>query len=129
MFEFQKFNKSLFDWYKENARKFPWRDSSDPYKIWISEIMSQQTQIERVAEKFYPRFIKRFPTIEVLANSDWKEVYEYWDGLGYYSRGKNLLKAVKIIQKKYKGIFPVFNKSPFTNSEDCFFSSLEFINL
>lgn len=104
---FKKFNQDLESWYKENQRSFPWRTITDPYQIWISEVMSHQTQIERVADFFWPRFIKKFPTIEELAKSSWEEVYEVWDGLGYYSRGKNMLKAAKIVVKKHEGHLPI----------------------
>lgn len=103
---FELFNNNLETWFSANQRDFPWRKITDPYQIWISEVMSHQTQIDRVAEKFWPRFIEKFPTIELLAKSTWEEVYPVWDGLGYYSRGKNVLKTAKIIVEKRDGTFP-----------------------
>ncbi len=107
MKNYQKFTESLELWFASNARDFPWRHSRDPYHVWISEIMSHQTQIDRVAEKFFPRFLEAFPTLEAFAKADWeKEVYPVWEGLGYYNRGKNMQKTAKIIVEKYNGKFP-----------------------
>ncbi len=103
---FTSFNQALFDWYEANKRDFPWRHTQDPYQIWISEIMSQQTQITRVADGFYPKFLERFPDVFALAKAEWEDVFPLWDGLGYYSRGKNLLKTAKILVKHYEGKFP-----------------------
>lgn len=103
---FLKFNQFLAVWYKENRRDFLWRETNEAYNIWISEIMSQQTQISRVSEIFYPRFLEKYPTIELLAKTNWEELYMVWDGLGYYNRGKNLLKTAKILCKYYDGKFP-----------------------
>ena len=103
---YQKFTQLLEHWFVENQRDFPWRKVTDPYKIWVSEIMSHQTQITRVAEDFYPNFIAKYPTIFDLANSDWEEVYAFWDGLGYYSRGKNLLKMAQKVVEEYEGEIP-----------------------
>lgn len=100
------FNHALESWFEINQRKFPWRDTSDPYLVWISEIMSQQTQIVRVAEDFYPHFIEKFPDLNALAASSWEEVFPVWDGLGYYNRGKNCLKTAKILVKNFEGVFP-----------------------
>ncbi len=103
---FTIFNKALEDWFAINQRTFPWRTTADPYKIWVAEIMSHQTQIDRVATHFWPRFIKRFPTIETLSEASWETVYAVWDGLGYYRRGRNVLKTAQILAKHYRGDFP-----------------------
>lgn len=103
---FLKFNQFLEDWYAKNQRDFPWRKTNDAYKIWVSEIMSHQTQISRVAEIFYPRFLEKYPNIETLAKTNWEELYKVWDGLGYYNRGKNLLRTAKIVCKYYEAKFP-----------------------
>ena len=106
MSEYQKFTSLLEDWFALYGRNFPWRENRDPYYVWISEIMSQQTQIDRVADKFFPRFIKTFPTLQDLAAAEWEAVFPVWEGLGYYNRGKNLLKAAKIIVDKHDGKVP-----------------------
>ncbi len=102
----ENFTPALLEWYSKNKRDFPWRHTTDPYQIWVSEIMSHQTQIERVAEKFYPKFVEKFPTLESLATAEWEEVFPIWNGLGYYNRGKNMLKTAKIIKKEHRGQFP-----------------------
>jgi A/G-specific adenine glycosylase len=83
------FTRKLLAWYNRNGRDLPWRDTRNPYAILVSEFMLQQTQVSRVKE-YYPRFLKRFPTIEKLARSRPKAVREAWDGLGYYARARNL---------------------------------------
>ena len=106
MIDYQAFTTALETWFSEHGRQLPWRSSSDPYLIWVSEIMSHQTQIERVADKFYPRFIEKFPTIESLAAANWETVFPVWEGLGYYQRGKNMIKTAKIVVKECGGQFP-----------------------
>jgi len=101
-----EFNETLLHWYQKNKRDLPWRGSSDPYEIWVAEIMSQQTQIQRVAEDFFPRFIEKFPTIKSLAKADWEKLYPYWRGLGFYYRGRLMLQTAKKIVAEYHGIFP-----------------------
>ncbi|MBI2082041.1 MAG: A/G-specific adenine glycosylase [Deltaproteobacteria bacterium] len=86
----------LLHWYRTHRRDLPWRKTKDPYRIWVSEIMLQQTTVETVIP-YYEKFLKRFPTIESLAVAEEDEVLRYWSGLGYYSRARNLLKAAKII--------------------------------
>lgn len=95
----------LLDWYDENKRSLPWRENQEPYRVWISEIMLQQTRVEAVIP-YYNRFIERFPTIAALADSQEEELLKYWEGLGYYSRAKNLRKAAQLICKNYQGQFP-----------------------
>src|SRR6185503_6207315 len=90
----QGFTRKLLAWYARTARDLPWRRTRDPYRVIVSEFMLQQTQVARVSE-FYPRFLKRFPTIERLAHARPKAVMEAWDGLGYYARARNLHKLAK----------------------------------
>ncbi len=92
-------------WYQTNKRDLPWRDSLDPYAVWISEIMLQQTRVEAVTG-YYLRFLKRFPDIQTLAEADEEEVLKYWEGLGYYSRARNLKRAAQVIMKNWNGRFP-----------------------
>ena len=100
-----KIRRILADWYAVNKRELPWRQTKDPYKIWISEIILQQTRVNQGLD-YYIRFIKRFPDVKSLAESDEQEVLKYWQGLGYYSRARNLHKAAKIIQNHFNGTFP-----------------------
>ncbi len=99
------FNQALLQWYQQNKRSLPWRKTKNPYKIWISEIMLQQTKVDSVIG-YYQRFLEHFPTIEHLANAEEQTVLRLWQGLGYYSRARNLHYAAKIIQQQYNGIFP-----------------------
>ena len=89
----------LLSWYKENARPLPWRKNREPYRIWISEVMLQQTTVTAVIP-YYKNFMSRFPTLKALAQAELSEVYEYWAGLGYYSRARNLKKAAEEVNKK-----------------------------
>ncbi|MBP6064965.1 A/G-specific adenine glycosylase [Bacteroides sp.] len=95
------FSKTLLNWYKEHKRELPWRESSDPYLIWISEIILQQTRVAQGYDYFL-RFIKRFPDVQTLADADEDEVLKFWQGLGYYSRARNLHAAAKSMH----GVFP-----------------------
>lgn len=101
----RSFRKKLLRWYAEHSRSLPWRDTNDPYKIWVSEIMLQQTQVATVIE-YYHRFIERFPTPQTLAEAEEQEVLSYWAGLGYYRRAKQLHKAAKVITNEFAGRFP-----------------------
>lgn len=96
---------TLLAWYHKNKRDLPWRKNTNPYSIWICEIMSQQTRIATMLP-YYERFMARFPTVESLANASEKEVLKYWEGLGYYSRARNLHKAAQQIVFEYDGHFP-----------------------
>ena len=98
-------SNTLIDWYEQNKRELPWRNITDPYKIWISEIILQQTRVNQ-GLGYYLRFIERFPTIKDLASAEEDEVLKYWQGLGYYSRARNLHKAAKQITTLYAGTFP-----------------------
>lgn len=100
-----QFQKKILSWYKKNRRDMPWRRTQDPYKILVSEIMLQQTQISRVLPK-YKEFLKEFPTIHSLATASDKKLLKVWSGLGYWRRAKFLKETAKIIAKKYKGKFP-----------------------
>ena len=82
-----EFTKTIVEWYKENKRELPWRESADPYLIWISEIILQQTRVAQGYDYFL-RFIKRFPDVRTLAAAEEDEVMKYWQGLGYYSRAR-----------------------------------------
>jgi A/G-specific adenine glycosylase len=95
----------LINWYKKNFRDLPWRSTNDPYKIWLSEIILQQTQVVQ-GLNYYHRFITEYPTVSKLAEADEEEVLRHWQGLGYYSRARNLHKTAKIINSVNNGIFP-----------------------
>ena len=91
-----EFADKLIDWYKENKRNLPWRDTKDPYRIWISEIILQQTRVAQGYD-YFVRFMQRFPDVFTLAEAEEDEVMKYWQGLGYYSRARNLHAAAKSI--------------------------------
>ncbi|HXB43100.1 MAG TPA: A/G-specific adenine glycosylase [Puia sp.] len=100
------FSKKLLDWNKtDNLRTMPWKGEKDPYKIWLSEIILQQTRVEQ-GWTYYENFIKAFPTVHHLAKAPRKKVFKLWEGLGYYNRCKNLIETAKKISKNYKGKFP-----------------------
>lgn len=99
------FGKKIIGWYDLNRRDLPWRNTKDPYKIWLSEIILQQTRIDQ-GINYYLKFIKRYPTITQLANADQDEVYKLWQGLGYYNRASNMLKTAKIVLSDYGGKLP-----------------------
>lgn len=99
------FTRKLLAWYKRNARVLPWRETRNPYAILVSEFMLQQTQVSRVLD-YYPRFLKRFPTIGTLARSRPKAVMEAWDGLGYYARARNLHKLAREVTRRHDGLLP-----------------------
>ena len=95
----------LLPWYYENRRQLPWREDKDPYHIWLSEIMLQQTRVEAV-KGYYRRFLQTLPTVADLANADDELLHKLWEGLGYYNRVRNLKKAAQVIMEKHGGIFP-----------------------
>jgi A/G-specific adenine glycosylase len=97
--------QSLLRWYQRGARPLPWRQTRDPYQIWISEIMLQQTTVKAVIP-YFQRFLARFPTLQDLAGAEEAEVLQYWEGLGYYSRGRNLRLAAQHVCKEFDGCFP-----------------------
>lgn len=98
-------SRLLVEWYKKNKRDLPWRHSTDPYIIWISEIILQQTRVAQGLD-YFRRFTERFPDVLSLAAADEDEVLKYWQGLGYYSRARNLHSAAKTIRDVYGGQFP-----------------------
>lgn len=95
----------LAKWFELNARQLPWRETSDPYHIWLSEVILQQTQVVQGLD-YYHRFIERYPTINSLASAQEDDVLRLWQGLGYYSRGRNLLKAAQMMAKEFGGEMP-----------------------
>src|SRR5271167_404598 len=99
------FQKQLLAWFRTHQRDLPWRRSRDPYRIWIAEVMLQQTRIAAVMP-YYQRFLARFPTVQTLARAPEAEVLKLWSGLGYYSRARNLHRAAKIIVAEHNGQFP-----------------------
>ncbi|MBW6479545.1 MAG: A/G-specific adenine glycosylase [Bacteroidales bacterium] len=99
------FTSRLLKWYSENKRDLPWRESADPYKIWLSEIILQQTRIVQ-GLGYYHRFLDKYPDIQALANASEDDVLSVWQGLGYYSRARNLHHTAKEIVKQYNGKFP-----------------------
>lgn len=100
------FSKILIGWHRtRNFREMPWKGEKDPYKIWISEIILQQTRVEQGLD-YYNRFIKQFPTVHILAQTSDQKVYKLWEGLGYYSRCRNLIETGRHIANERGGIFP-----------------------
>jgi A/G-specific adenine glycosylase len=95
----------LLDWFSANARDLPWRHTRDPYAIWVSEIMLQQTQVKTVIP-FWNRWLRELPTIEAAAKAPSEKIHKLWEGLGYYTRVRNLQKAAQVIVKKHRGKFP-----------------------
>jgi len=102
---YRQIAEELIRWYIRSQRDLPWRRDTDPYRVWISEIMLQQTRVEAVVDYFY-RFMDRFPTVAALAAADEQEVLKAWEGLGYYSRARNLHRAAKEIVDKHDETFP-----------------------
>lgn len=101
----QAFCQDLIGWFNEEMRDLPWRKDQDPYKVWVSEIMLQQTRVDTVIP-YFNRFIDQFPTIEALSMAEEEKVLKAWEGLGYYSRARNLHSAVKEVHEKYGGQVP-----------------------
>ncbi len=97
--------QNLIQWFEKNKRDLPWRKTKEPYKIWVSEIMLQQTRVDTVIA-YYNRFMERFPTVQDLAIAEEQEVLRYWQGLGYYSRARNLYKGAKMVCEQFNGEFP-----------------------
>ena len=113
--EIEILRKRLLEWYRENRRDLPWRRTNDPYRIWVSEVMLQQTQV-KTALPYYDKFILNFPTIDDLARSDLQAALKVWEGLGYYGRARNFHRAAKMVMEKYEGNIPdtweAFRKLP-----------------
>ena len=100
-----KIRGALLDWYDSEKRDLPWRQTRDPYSIWVSEIMLQQTQVQTVIP-YYRRWMRAFPTLRRLAKAPEEKVLKLWEGLGYYSRARNLKKAAQKIQQDFNGVVP-----------------------
>ena len=97
--------KALLLWYQQNKRDLPWRHTSDPYRIWLSEIMLQQTRVEAV-KPYYARFLETCPNIRALAELPEEKLMKLWEGLGYYSRARNLQKAARVVVERHDGVMP-----------------------
>lgn len=95
----------LIRWYETNGRDLPWRQTRDPYRIWLSEIILQQTRIDQ-GRAYWEKFVERFPTVHDLAQADHDTVMKMWEGLGYYSRARNLHHTAKVVSEEMNGIFP-----------------------
>ena len=93
----------LLAWYARHRRDLPWRQTRDPYAIWVAEIMLQQTRVETVLD-YYERFLARFPTVEILAAAALDEVLKAWEGLGYYARARNLHAAARRVVREMEGL-------------------------
>src|SRR5260370_39499259 len=109
--EFAAFRQQLLGWFGQYRRDLPWRRTKDPYRIWLSEIMLQQTRVAAVIP-YYERFLERFPDVHALAAAPQEEVLRLWSGLGYYSRARNLQRAAQEIAAKHEGHFPRAEKDP-----------------
>jgi A/G-specific adenine glycosylase len=103
------FQEKILSWYAENRRSLPWRDSNNPYFIWVSEVMLQQTQVKTVIP-YYQRFIKQFPDINRLAASRQQDLLKAWEGMGYYARARNLHRAAKMVVSEHQGKIPADHK-------------------
>ncbi len=101
----KNFSSDLLRWYNKHKRDLPWRHSRDPYAIWVSEMMLQQTTVATVIE-YYKRWLIQFPTVHALAKADIHDVLKAWQGLGYYNRARNLHKAAQIVSTQYNGVLP-----------------------
>ncbi|MCG8587077.1 MAG: A/G-specific adenine glycosylase, partial [Pirellulales bacterium] len=101
----QKVRRRVLAWYRRSARDLPWRRSRDPYHVWVSEIMLQQTQVATVID-YFERFVAAFPTVADLVGADEAEVLRLWEGLGYYRRARQLHKAARVIVEQYDGAMP-----------------------
>ena len=99
------FTQKLLEWYRPNKRPLPWKNIKNPYHIWLSEIILQQTRVEQ-GLPYYNKFVEKYPTVIDLAEASEDEVFKLWEGLGYYSRARNLHTAAKTVAKQYKGNFP-----------------------
>ena len=105
----RQWQEELLQWYDINARAYPWRTTKDPYKIWLSEIIMQQTRTQQ-GQPYYERFVEKFPTVNALANATEDQVLKLWQGLGYYSRARNLHHTAKKIAFEQGGVFPTTYK-------------------
>ncbi len=103
--ENQRTRNLLIQWYSRHHRQLPWRETDDPYRIWVSEVMLQQTQIKTVLP-YYQNFLRDFPDVKALANRNLQKVLKAWEGLGYYARARNMHRAAKVILEQHAGKFP-----------------------
>ena len=101
----RRLRRALLSWYGKNGRDLPWRNTRDPYRIWVSEVMLQQTRVAVVIER-YQRFLQRFPSVHELARARESSVLAEWSGLGYYRRARNLHAAARMVVRQLKGKFP-----------------------
>lgn len=101
----KQFSNDIIEWYHENRRNLPWRETKDPYRIWLSEVILQQTRVNQ-GLPYYERFVEAFPTVIDLANAPEDSVLRLWQGLGYYSRARNLHRCAKMVRETYNGLFP-----------------------
>ena len=104
-----EFSTTLIHWYNQNKRNLPWRRTTDPYKIWLSEVILQQTRVNQ-GLPYYQAFVENFPTVFDLAFAEEQKVLKLWQGLGYYSRARNLHYTAKYIVENYEGVFPTAYK-------------------
>lgn len=100
-----EFGRTIIEWYLENKRELPWRNTRDPYRIWLSEVLLQQTRVAQ-GLPYYQRFVEQYPTIFDLARAPETEVLKLWQGLGYYSRARNLLSTARFVAEECDGVFP-----------------------
>lgn len=104
------FREKLVEWYRTSGRTLPWRSTSDPYLIWLSEVILQQTRVAQ-GLPYYEKFVAHFPTVTALAAAEEQIVLRLWQGLGYYSRARNLLRCAQVVAEKYDGKFPVTSEA------------------
>ncbi|RME42136.1 MAG: A/G-specific adenine glycosylase, partial [Chloroflexi bacterium] len=97
--------RRLLTWYERHQRDLPWRQSDDPYRIWVAEVMLQQTQVDTVIP-YYHRFLERFSSVQALAEAPMAEVLKIWEGMGYYARARNLHAAAKAVVEQFGGHIP-----------------------
>lgn len=107
--DIDKFREDLITWFEREQRILPWRENQGPYRVWVSEVMLQQTRVETVIP-YFRRFVEQFPTVSALAEADEEKVLKAWEGLGYYSRVRNLQSAVKEVHERYGGVVPAEEK-------------------
>ena len=109
----ESLHERLLAWYRAACRPLPWRESRDAYRVWVSEVMLQQTRVETVLD-YWPRFVERFPTVQALAGAEVEEVLALWSGLGYYSRARQLHAAAAVIRDEHGGTFPMTRQKALT---------------
>ena len=99
------FQSEIVKWYLSNKRDLPWRDTTDPYVIWLSEIILQQTRVEQ-GKPYFLKFLEHFPNVKAFASASEEQVLKLWQGLGYYSRGRNMLYTARYVMEHHHGVFP-----------------------